>query len=1109
LALWVQGVPVDWRGLHAGRTPRRVSLPTYPFAPEHYWVPGVPRPADRAVTGATPARRRRILAKQWQPSDLPAAAPSMHRVLIVADDTSSGLVTALRTRLPNGHAVTPGHFLTMPASTLGAYEGIIELATEPVADESSVRRLVPWQVWVRARAAQGGRALCVTRGLEEVHDTRPRDGTVWHAALVRGLQSEYTRLSTRHLDLDALMGDVEREAEWIHDEWLADTRDVQARRNEGIRYIATLEEALPPDAGDDRTHRFAPDEVLWITGGTRGLGYLCARHFVKRHGARRLLLTCREAFPLREQWPAIAAGKGPHAARVRDLLELEATGASIRVSNVALTDAVALGRELGEVVGTMGAIRGFIHCAGRLDANDPAFVGKSLDSIASVLQPKVDGLKNAFAQLHDQPLTFAALFSSVSALLPALAVGQSDYAAANAFMDHFAMTRAAAGEPVISVQWPSWAQTGMGAAHGRPYGESGLLSLDDDEGLALLDELLAAGYRGAVLPAWVDEDRWSTGPLRHAPAPAARKPSPGVVEAAPARAKTDTGIEAWLLTLVSGHLGIEPSRIDPLAPLTDYGADSVMLAQLLAPVGKAVGQVVDPSILYEHPTIAAFAGWLRRHHGKALEDVADPPHASVNTVTRPGDERPATLPAVRPTSTASRGGDVAVVGISCRFAGCDTLDAYWALLREGRSSIRPIAEQRWTDGGDDHAALLDDAARFDADYFRLSPYDARAMDPQALILLEESLKTWYHAGYLPDEIRGSRTGVYLGARSQHRADDESLGLAPNPILATGQNYLAANVSQFFDLRGPSLVVDTACSSALAAADLAVQALCSRRADSALVGGVNVLQTGAALALFRQRGLLQPEGRFHVFDRRAQGAILGEGAGMVLLKTLDRARADGDTIYAIVRATGINNDGRTAGPGAPNMHAQIDVMRDALAASGLRAEDVTHVEANGAGSPVSDLLELKAIAAVYGGLERRCELGSIKPNIGHPLCAEGIASFIKVVLMLHRRQRVPFLSAEQPLAHFDTDAAGLSFCRDHGAWESPLLAAAVNSFADGGTNAHVVLAAFDAIDYVPTRSPLEAPVLNRIDLATPIPAAVRAPEKRAKGNFWKEEPATSH
>ncbi len=285
-------------------------------------------------------------------------------------------------------------------------------------------------------------------------------------------------------------------------------------------------------------------------------------------------------------------------------------------------------------------------------------------------------------------------------------------------------------------------------------------------------------------------------------------------------------------------------------------------------------------------------------------------------------------------------------------------------------------------------------------------------------------------------------------------------------------------------------------------NVAVQALRCGEITAALVGGVSLLNTDTDLALFEQRGLLLKQPRFHIFDRRASGALYAEGAGMVLLKTVQQARQDGDTIYAVIKGIAVNNDGRTVGPSAPNIQAQKDVMSVALHRSGLHAQDIEHIDVNGSGSEIPDLLELKAIEAVYRSTGSAvCELGSMKPNIGHPLCAAGIASFIKVVLMLHRRERVPFLSAEQQSAHYRFESSPFRFCRTAVPWQTERAAAAINCFADGGTNAHVVLQRWyeDSPAHL-VRQSIAPPPLQRTDIRR-----VKRQEGRATSgkSLWKK------
>jgi polyketide synthase PksN len=749
-----------------------------------------------------------------------------------------------------------------------------------------------------------------------------------------------------------------------------------------------------------------------------------------------------------------------------------------------------------------------------VDTETPAFIRKIASSIQRVQAPKVAGLDNLVRCVADEQLQFLVLFSSVSAIIPALAVGQSDYAAANAYMDYVA-TAHAATLPIVSVQWGSWRDAGFGEVKSQTYQKLGLLSQDNREALRFLDRVLARRVAPVIMPVMVEAERWQPHRLMQR---ATAENSSGRILSTPNPAGAWTASDSdllgftqtWLRSLIAEHLKLDPDRLDLDTPLLNYGVDSVMLVQLLRPIGETVGAVLDPSLLFEYPTVASFARWLVKAHAGAL--ATNLPAARDSAATGQdlsGQDLSQVSPTrelqPRPNGSAS---EIAVVGLSCRFPGAASLGEYWQLLAEGRVAIARIPEER-DPPQECYAGLLDNPTHFDPAFFLLSNADARAMDPQALLILEESVNACHHAGYSLQAIKGGRIGVYIGGRSRSRPDPARIISADNPIIALGQNYLAANVSRFLDLRGPSLVVDTACSSALVGMQIAIQSLASGDISAALVGGVSLLDT-ATLRLFDRRGILSMEPHFHLFDQRAAGALLGEGVGMVVLKTLDQARRDGDSIYAVVKAIAVNNDGRTASPTAPNLQAQQEVMQEALEKAGVRPEDVSHIEVNGSGSEVTDLLELKAIESIYHPQKGRCDLGSMKPNIGHPLSAEGIASFIKVVLMLHHRRLVPFLSGDKPMRHFNLNRSPFVLSGSYAPWDDVQFAA-INSFADGGTNAHVILCPWEpSAEEGECRQPIPPPVLRRIDLSllssetdTNKDSETVGHEYKAGSDFWTQ------
>ncbi|WP_318198082.1 SDR family NAD(P)-dependent oxidoreductase [Streptomyces sp. MCL20-2] len=1135
--LWSRGAAPDWRELYArtGPMPRRISAPTYPFARDRHWVPELApaasaaptppaAPAGTPRTEAGPERRTGsgttlFLTKRWQET-VPGAGRTRHfSVIVLHNGATTGLAgelaqrfddaTLLDTSAPDAQAVLERHIGTCTAwidlTGIADDAGTDSLAEPEASGRVAVSLL---QSALEDKASRDIRLLFVTRGLESPdthgreyagHQVNPAAGA--RAALHRMLGSEYRGLTSRHVDLDPAVRSDAEDAAVIHRELTDDAGDVEVCYRAGVRLTPVLAEAAVRAA---RTARpvFAPDEVLLVTGGTRGLGLLCARHLVDHYGVRRLVLTGREPLPPRHLWATPDACPPSVRDKIAAVLELEAAGVEVRVLALPLDRADEVIAGIATVESTLGRITGVIHAAGLVDTRNPAFVRKPVDDIARVVSPKIDGTRNLLAALDRRALKFVLLFSSVAAAIPALGVGQSDYAMGNAFMDYFAQAYGA-DLPMTSIQWPSWRETGFGEVRSQAYTDTGLLSITDDEGTMFLDDILTTPRGPVVMPVRVDAGRFEPGSLLDARRPAGAARTGEVVTPAPAApvtpepsrndGETRGRLVAFLSSTLEGQLGLEPGKLDEDTAYADYGADSVLLAQFLQRIQQHLDITLDPATLLEYPTLSELAARLlsadpavvaarfgaepqpAEAEGAAVANARDTPSADSSHPARPS-ERPAA------TAGGGHGRDkaVAVIGMAARLPGAPDIDSYWELLSQGRSAIREVPDSRWTLPDGAHAGLVDDVFGFDGGYFKLRPEDVRAMDPQALVLLEESLKALHHAGYRPQELEGTRTGVYVGARGSHRTDDALVDGARNPIMTVGQNYLAANVSQFFNWHGPAMVIDTACSSSLVAMRTASDALATGSADLALVAGVSLLTDTFAHELFRRRGLLRENGEFHVFDRRADGVVLGEGAGVVVLKPLDRAERDGDTVYAVIEGMALNNDGRTAGPATPNLAAQKQVMGEALRRAGVRPNEVGHLDVNGSGSEITDLLELKAIEAVY--CEHRTSplgLGSMKPNIGHPLCAEGIAAFIKVVLMLHHQRTVPFLSGEEPMEHHTIDPEHLAFPRAYAPVD--LRYASLSSFADGGTNAHVVLGR----GRPGLRGPVPLPGLERRDQRTGI------------------------
>lgn len=1093
----MQGEDVPWQDLFAPGESRRIPLPVYPFQLERYWPP---MPETAHLPAMAEARPQQLRYETWTPKPLAAAeaAGLPARTAILASAETAGLARRIASRIPGSFIAAEGD--AFPPGGLDAVIDCTGCAATPVSS-------LGWLGWPQALARQGsGRYLCLTRGLAATgpgDDTVAPDGRVLHGALARMLQQEYRRLSSGHVDY-ALADSDEAIAATAAAELAACGSDPWAAWRRGQRYVRVLSGGEPSGAPRSAI-AFPAERAVWITGGTRGLGLLCARHLVAKHGVRRLVLTGRNPVPPRSAWQDLARAGGEEGQRFAAYLALEAAGVELHVAALDLADTASIGPAVRAAEVVVGPVGGLIHCAGLADGETTAFLRKTAAGVARVLAPKTEGLEQLWSALAGDGGVQAVLFSSLTAAEPALAVGQSDYAMANAYLDAFARHhdgRNGARQRVLSLQWPNWAATGMGEVKSSALRRSGYAALSDAEGLALLDRALSAPPAAVVLPAVI------LPPGAPAPVAAERDPEPAAL-ALPATGAA----EAWLTALVARELEMPTERVKPEVPFPDYGVDSILLTGIHGALARALGTALDPTLLYTCSSIRALASWLAQNHAAALQAVVAPetvaPAAppALSPIPAPAPTPPALMAAPRRAGVAARG--IAVVGMACCFPGAPDLPAYWRLLRDGRSAIAPIPASRSELGTGGYAALLSGDGPFDHAFFGIPAAEAAAMPRQARLVLETALACFRHAGYRLDEVKGRDIGVYLGARGSAPPPDEVLAGLRHPVRVVGQNYLAASVAQFFDLRGPASVVDTACSSALVAMNSAIQAMRCGELEAALVGGVNVLDGDGPLRMFRKRGLANESGAFHVFDRRAAGVVLGEGCGMALLKPLDRALADGDVIHAVVEAVAVNNDGRTAGPTAPNVAAQAAVMAAALTRAGRNAGEISYLEVNGSGSEVTDLLELKAIAAAYGAPRSQpLQLGSVKPNIGHPLCAEGIAGFIKVAAMLSHGVTVPCLSGAEPMVHADFAAANAAMAEVGGSFPEDSPVAAINVFADGGTNAHAILSAWrDERDSAQLRQPLPPAATHR----TPMPVPGEPAPNLSAGadfdlprrNFWAQ------
>ncbi|MEU6130766.1 SDR family NAD(P)-dependent oxidoreductase, partial [Saccharopolyspora sp. NPDC047091] len=841
--------------------------------------------------------------------------------------------------------------------------------------------------------------------------------------------------------------------------------DEHVRYDGGRRRVRDWEPVSRPDAPVP----WKSGGVYLITGGAGGLGALLAAD-IARHAPDAHPVLCGRS----------EAREVPHGEYRR----------------LDVTDRAAVAELVADVVREHGRLDGVLHAAGLVE--DDYLIRKSFQQAQRVLAPKVAGLVHLDHATRDLPLDFFAAFSSGAGTLGN--AGQGDYAAANGFLDAHLAHRAelvAAGTrsgTSASIGWPLWQDGGMHVAAEEIPALTARFGHPLSTGTALraLREALAVGAPQLLV---IDEE--GDVPER-----------PGDLRAA---------VLPALKELVAATVRLDPAKLDAAAPLDSFGIDSLAVTRLNRGFARWFGSL-PKTLLYQHPTLHDLAGHLAERDPEGCRRwLAE--SAPEEAVAGTGPARAEPRPAPRPLGPAE---PIAIIGLTGRYPDAPTLDEFWHNLRTGRDSVREIPAERWSLDGfyepDPQRAVrqgasygkwggfLDDFDRFDAAFFGIAPREAADLDPQERLFVEASWSVLEDAGYTRERIadrHGGRVGVFAGITKNgfDRNSPQRTDAAPRTSFAS----LANRVSYLLDLRGPSMPIDTMCSSSLTAIHEACEHLRRGDCELAIAGGVNLyLHPSTFVELCRSR-MLASGPACRSFGDGGDGFVPGEGVGAVLLKPLAQAEADGDPIRAVVLGSAIGHGGRSNGYTVPNPRAQAAVVREALERAGVPARDVGYLEAHGTGTRLGDPVEVDGLTEVFAGEDGavagqdgavagqvgRCALGSAKSNIGHLEAAAGIAGLTKAVLQLEHGAFAPTLHADQPNPEIDFAATPFALQTTAADWpaadDRPRIAG-VSSFGAGGANAHLVLAEHRPAPVVPIET---GAVLLPLSARTPEDLLARA------------------
>lgn len=838
---------------------------------------------------------------------------------------------------------------------------------------------------------------------------------------------------------------------------------------DGVRKVMQWQELVlsaeqPPVAFKDRG-------VYLITGGLGSLGILFTKEILRQTRGTKVVLT----------------GRSPFNAGIQAQLESLSTQADqVTYRQLDLNNLDQVRELVVSIQSECGGLDGILHSAGMIADN--FIVKKTGAEFAEVLAPKVIGPYNLDEASREIDLDFVVLFSSAAGAVGN--PGQADYAAANAFMDQFAAWRnrlVAAKQRrglTRSINWGLWQEGGMGidaVTRELLRKTTGTQPIQTTSGIA-------AFYRSLILPcdqllvAEGDREQMRRALLARPIAANAPEASQSAPAAGSERERLVEKAEEFLRRELADVLKLPSHKIDPQAALENYGIDSVLAMKLTNQLEQTFGSL-SKTLFFEYQTIAALAGYFVKAHPDIVQQktgLLQPAHKTRKVVpVAAGKERPAPAQRGRNRFAASRQGhrkDIAIIGLAGKYPQAETLQEFWSNLQSGRDCITEIPSDRW-----DHklyfeaeprlgksyskwGGFISDVDKFDPLFFNITPKEAELTDPQERLFLQTAWETIEDAGYTKEKISGKRVGVFVGVMwAQYELfGAESILSGETAVPNSSHSSIANRVSYFFDLRGPSIALDTMCSSSLTAIHMACEELQKGELEAAIAGGVNVTIHPYKYLSLSQGRFAASDGRCRSFGQGGDGYVPGEGVGAILLKPLDSALRDGDQIYGVIRSSAVNHGGKTNGYTVPNPGAQADLILDALKKAKINPETLGYLETHGTGTSLGDPIEVAGLSRAFEGFtgkKRFCSIGSVKSNIGHLEAAAGIAAVTKVLFQLRYKQLAPSIHADPLNPNIDFESSPFYVQTELAEWKQMAAnprRAGVSSFGAGGSNAHLII-----------------------------------------------------
>ncbi|PHG78289.1 SDR family NAD(P)-dependent oxidoreductase [Bacillus wiedmannii] len=1059
--LWINGKNIQWDQLYLN-TPQRLSLPTYPFSRERYWISKENQSIQSLIKNEEKDLQKEVTFKQsstsskaiylrnvWNKKNLESEGlkGNLEGDILLFDtieDRRNLLFKQISGQQVRIIVVKPGteyknlgeDTFELRPNNLSDYEKLIKTLKSQGISPNNILYLWSQNQFVNKleifnNGLEKGiySVFLLTQALMKqklnknvkllyLYAKHQEDKSIYAAlsGFFKTLYIENPKFLYKTIELDASYQESVLTQVLLNELKVKDAKfEIQYQGKE--RYVQELQ---PFHMHNKRTSILRENGVYLITGGMGEIGFTFARYVAKKVKTK-LVLTGRSDYT--------------NVIELK-LQELRSLGAEVIYVKADISNQEDVRKLVHQIKSIYGELHGIIHSAGVI--RDALVIQKTALEVEEVLAPKVPGTIYLDEETKNENIDFFIMFSSTTGMMGN--IGQGDYAYANCFMNHYAMEREEMRKngkrrgKTLSINWPLWRNGGMKVdeeIENSMFEAYGMSPMDTNTGLYTFNQ----GLQGidsyfAVIEGDEEKILRTVGKTKEMSISVPEETLIKEVDQKALRAS----IEKDLFSIISNILKITEADIEADIEIREFGFDSILLTKFSEELSSKYKQKIAPSIFFEHTTLQSLIKYLSEEYQREMvmyyhekfpvsQKVLkqEIPIKSIDDVIEENQKVEVTKKTLEP---------IAIVGISGRMPQADDLQEFWWKIEQGKDLITEIPNDRWNwkeyydERAENYKAnsmwggFMNDIDKFDPLFFGISPREAELMDPQQRIFMEIIWKTIEDAGYKASDLSGTNTGLFVGVGTsdyQELIQKNGFDTIPQATIGTSHCMLVNRISYFLNIHGPSEPIDTACSSSIVAIHRAVQAIQNEDCPMAIAGGVNIITSPTLHQSFSKAGMLAPDGKCKTFDNEANGYVRGEGVGALLLKPLSKAQKDGDHIYAVIKGTAVNHGGRANSLTAPNPNAQKELLIAAYKRAEVDPTTVSYIEAHGTGTALGDPIEInglkKAFTELYTELEKKlcenpyCGLGSVKTNIGHLETAAGIAGVLKVILSM-KHKKIP-------------------------------------------------------------------------------------------------------